>query len=58
MDVEVADRQVTWRHHGAKMAQTLTITARDDDTLISHGRMSLNGGPWGDDLSQVFRRER
>jgi hypothetical protein len=56
-EVEVGDHTVTWRRDDPELAQSVTITVGDDDTLISKGRMSQHGGPWGDDLSQVFTRE-
>ena len=40
-----------------EFAQCLTIAA-DGDRLVSKGRMSLKGGPWQDDLSQTFEREK
>ena len=55
MDVTVAEDSVTWRHDDPKFAQRLTIR-REEDRLISKGLMSENGGPWTDDLSQVFER--
>ena len=55
MDVTVGDRTVSWRHDDPKFAQTLTIRA-DGDRLVSEGRMSQDGGPWADDLSQTFER--
>jgi len=57
LDVTVGDRTVTWRHDDPKFTQTLTITADGGgDRLVSRGRMSKDGGPWTDDLSQVFTR--
>ena len=55
MDVTVGDCTVTWRHANPEFAQSLTIHA-DGDRLVSQGRMSRNGGPWEDDLSQTFTR--
>ena len=55
MDVTIGDRSVSWRHDNPKFAQTLTITA-EGDRLVSKGRMSQNGGPWTDDLSQTYER--
>jgi hypothetical protein len=56
-DVEVGEGRVTWSRDDPKLAQSVTITAEDGGaTLVSRGRMSQEGGPWGDDLSQVFRR--
>ena len=55
MDVLVNEGTVTWRHDDATFAQCLTITA-DSDRLVSRGRMSRDGGPWEDDLSQTFIR--
>ena len=57
-DVTVGDRTLTWRRDDPKLAQSNTIAAGDGgDTLVSKGRMSVDGGAWGDDLSQVFRRD-
>lgn len=56
MDVSVGDRTVTWRRDNPELAQSLTITAQSDGTLVSEGRMSEKGGPWGKDLSQIFTR--
>ena len=55
MDVTVSDRMVTWRHDNPEFAQCLAITAAGDG-LVSKGRMSRNGGPFEDDLSQTFER--
>ena len=55
MDVTVGERTLTWRHDNPKFAQTMTITA-DGARLVSKGRMSQNGGPWTDDLSQIYER--
>jgi len=53
----VDGRTVTWRRNDPKFSQTASITASDRDTLESQGRMSKDGGPWSDDLSQLFERE-
>ena len=56
--IEVGDRTVTWRRDDPALSQSVTITAGDGgDTLTSTGRMSQDGGPWGEDLSQTFTRE-
>ncbi|HSI17877.1 MAG TPA: hypothetical protein VK980_08915 [Sphingomonas sp.] len=56
--VEVGERTVTWRRDDPALSQSMTIAAGDDgDTLVATGRMSQDGGPWGDDLSQTFTRE-
>ena len=55
MDVTVAERTVTWRHDSPELTQCLTIT-NEGDRLVSKGLMSENGGPWKEDLSQVFER--
>jgi hypothetical protein len=55
MDVTVAQDAVTWRHDDPEFAQCLTIT-KEGERLVSKGMMSQNGGPWTDDLSQVFER--
>lgn len=54
--VQVGELSVTWRRDAADLSQTFTITAQDDGTLVGSGRMSKDGGPWGDDLSQRFVR--
>jgi hypothetical protein len=56
-EVEIGERQVTWRRDDAHLAQSLTLAADDNDRLTSRGRMSENRGPWGEDLSQVFTRD-
>ena len=56
LDVAVDGRTVTWTHADAKFAQTLEIRAEGDDRLVSTGRMSRDGGPWTEDLSQRFDR--
>lgn len=55
MHVTVGEETVTWRHDNPDFAQCLTIT-REGDRLVSKGLMSEKGGPWRDDLSQVFER--
>jgi hypothetical protein len=56
-EVSVGDRTVTWRRDNPEFSQSVTITAGEDGaTLVSKGRMSEKGGPWTDDLSQVFER--
>ena len=55
MEVAVTEGSVTWRHDSPTFAQCLTITV-DGDRLVSKGRMSQDGGPWQDDLSQTFDR--
>lgn len=55
MEVLVNDGTVTWRRDDAAFAQCLTITT-SGDRLVSQGRMSRDGGPWEDDLSQTFVR--
>ncbi len=57
MGVTPGNRTLTWRHDDSKFAQSLTITAQEDGTLVSKGKMSKDGGAWTDDLSQVFTRE-
>lgn len=55
--VTVGDGTLTWHRDDPKLAQSVTITAgADGDTLTSGGRMSQDGGPWSDDLSQHFMR--
>jgi hypothetical protein len=55
--VTVGDRSVSWRRDDPSFAQSTTIAAEDGGArLVSKGRMSIKGGPWGDDLSQVFTR--
>ena len=48
---------VTVRRDNPHFAQSLTITAQVDGSLVSKGQMSQDGGSWGDDLSQTFTRE-
>lgn len=54
MEVEAAGHQITWRHDGANLRQTLTLTAKAGETVISQGRMSMNGGPWGTTYPKSF----
>lgn len=55
--VTVGDGTVSWRRDDPEFAQSVTLTAEDSgDRLVSKGRMSRDGGPWTDDLSQVFTR--
>ena len=56
MDVTVGQQSMTWRHDDPAFAQRLTISAEGRDPLVSRGCMSEKGGPWTDDLSQVFER--
>jgi hypothetical protein len=57
-DMTVGDRTVTWSRDDPKFSQSNTITAdASSNTLVGKGRMSKDGGAWGDDLSQVFHRE-
>ncbi|GGC81640.1 hypothetical protein GCM10011512_05450 [Tersicoccus solisilvae] len=49
---------VTWSRDDPTIAQTVTIRAEADGTLISTGPITEHGGPWGADLSQVFHRIR
>ena len=56
LEVNVGDRTVTWHRDDPKFSQSLTITAEGADRLVSKGRMSEQGGPWSDELSQVFER--
>lgn len=55
-ELTVGDRTVTWRRDDPELAQSITISSDGGDKLVSKGRMSQKGGPWGDDLSQVFTR--
>ncbi|MDB5709566.1 MAG: uncharacterized protein JWL96_1636 [Sphingomonas bacterium] len=55
--IEVGARSVTWQRDDPALAQSMTIAAGDGDTLVGTGRMSQDGGAWGDDLSQAFTRE-
>jgi hypothetical protein len=55
MDVAVGDRTVTWRRDNPEFSQCLTITV-EGERLVSKGRMSRDGGPWENDLSQAFER--
>lgn len=53
--VAIADGMISWWRDDPKIAQRVTITAQPDGSLVSVGRISENGGPWGNDLSQVFQ---
>ncbi|HEX8572320.1 MAG TPA: hypothetical protein VF759_06180 [Allosphingosinicella sp.] len=54
-DVAAGDGVVTWRRDNPQFAQSMTIRA-DGDELFGEGRMSIKGGAWVDDLSQVYAR--
>lgn len=54
--VEIAEGRITWSRDDPQLAQSVTVSAQPDGTLVSEGRMSQDGGPWGPDLSQRFRR--
>jgi hypothetical protein len=54
--VEVGEGTVTWSRKDPHLSQSVTVTAQADGTMVSEGRMSQDGGAWGADLSQVFRR--
>ena len=57
-EVEAGEGTVTWHREDPKLAQSATVTAGErSDSLVGKGRMSVNGGEWGDDLSQEFERE-
>lgn len=53
-NVIVGDGSVMWSREDAELAQTMTLTLQPDGTIRGQGRMSQNGGAWGDDLSQTF----
>jgi hypothetical protein len=55
LDVTLGEETITWRHDNPDFAQRLTIK-KAGDRLVSKGLMSEKGGPWKDDLSQVFER--
>lgn len=57
LEVSVGEQRVTWRRETPEFSQTVTIIAEAEDRLVSTGKMSEKGGAWGDDLSQVFKRE-
>ena len=58
-EVTVGEGTVSWRRIDPRFSQTTTISVRDGgDTLVSEGRMSKDGGPWTEDLSQVYTRVR
>jgi hypothetical protein len=54
--VSVGDGIVTWRRDHPDFSQSIAIAAEGRDRLVATGRMSQKGGPWTDDLSQVFTR--
>lgn len=56
--VEVGERSVAWRHDDPSFRQRLRIEAAPDGRrMVSRGEMSIDDGPWGQDLSQVFTRK-
>ena len=57
-DVVADEHAVSWRREDPTLAQSVTIIAEGNSRLISHGRMSEKGAPWGDDLSQDFERKK
>jgi len=57
-EVVPGERTVTWSRDDPQFSQSLTITLdAAGDRLVSRGRMSSKGGPWVDDLSQVYVRD-
>ena len=56
-DVVADEHAVSWRREDPTLAQSVSIIAEGSSRLITHGRMSEKGGPWGDDLSQLFERK-
>jgi hypothetical protein len=54
--VTVEDGSVSWSRDDPKLSQSVTLTAEGPDRLVSKGRMSQDGGPWTDDLCQVYER--
>lgn len=55
LEVTAGNQTVSWKHDDPEFSQRVTIT-KQGDRLVSEGLMSRNGGPWTDDLSQVFER--
>jgi hypothetical protein len=56
--VSVSPASVSWHHDDPKFMQRVVITADPDGRrMVSHGEMATDGGPWGEDLSQVFIRK-
>jgi hypothetical protein len=55
-EVTMGENCVSWRRDDPKISQTNRITREEGDRLRSVGRISEDGGPWGDDLSQMFTR--
>ena len=57
--VSVGEDWVSWRHDDPNFMQRVTITAdAGGRRMVSKGEMARNSGAWGDDLSQIFVRER
>ncbi|QXQ07371.1 hypothetical protein KX816_04920 [Sphingosinicellaceae bacterium] len=57
-DVTTGPRTAVWRRDDPAFSQEVTISAgTDGETLTSVGRISVEGGPWTGDLSQIFVRE-
>ncbi|WP_309604149.1 hypothetical protein [Phenylobacterium sp.] len=52
----LGDQSLTLRRDAPDMSQTIVFTPGENGSLNSVGRLSENGGAWGDDLSQVFTR--
>lgn len=53
-NVTVGEGRVMWSRDDAELAQTMTLTLQPDGTILGQGRMSQNGGAWGDDLSLTY----
>jgi PhnB protein len=49
--VEAGERTVTWSRGDDHLAQSMTVTAQPDGTLVSVSRMSQDRGEWTRDLS-------
>ena len=55
--VSVGKGSVSWHHDDPNFMQRVTITAEADTRrMVSKGEMAMDGGEWGEDLSQVFIR--
>ena len=57
-EVTLGEGTVTWRRDDPEFAQSVTLAAEEGGArLIGTGSMSIKGGEWTDDLSQVYTRD-
>ncbi len=56
-DVTLKDNVFTWERMTPEFSQRMVLTIQDgDNTIVSKGEMSINGGPWESDLCLTYTR--